>query len=464
MSKECQLVTKVVGAELWDAEFTSKDLGGLKALLSPQHQLALRQLDPRAGGRVTYEDNERGGCTPQVHFKHLDPDREYTVKESPSCSADKMTSNHLTETFAIEQYAESGFHIDYCGMQTLCEELEVYERAITKNYNTSNPLYKGRWQTTMAANMIVSVKDILEHVNDKAVSEIVGNIGMNPIYGTDVAQEIPLYDGTAGMGVTRYLYHEIDNIRRRLGYYGKLIILTGSDHLANFLKDVCLLACCSASGIDMSKVQAQNLEFYFDYDFADALGQDGFLIMLPNSMAFLNVDQFTNIKQTIGSSRIANTHMGHFAIHEPGIRRYDVGCERDTPNPVFRFDLRVIEQDCDGDTPAPKLTFIPSLTYDIWKRPENGGVTGIFRYKVRGYVPIEPAEYTVTFEADGGNPAPAQQENLKWDDKVTEPAAMTKAGHTFVGWFSDPAFNFPWDFESDGVRSNLTLYAQWEED
>jgi uncharacterized repeat protein (TIGR02543 family) len=44
---------------------------------------------------------------------------------------------------------------------------------------------------------------------------------------------------------------------------------------------------------------------------------------------------------------------------------------------------------------------------------------------------------------------------------VTEPAAMTKAGAVFTGWFADAGLTQLWDFR-DTVSSDMTLYAGWK--
>ena len=68
---------------------------------------------------------------------------------------------------------------------------------------------------------------------------------------------------------------------------------------------------------------------------------------------------------------------------------------------------------------------------------------------------------TVTFNADGGTPAPAQQ-TVDSGGKVTEPPAMTKAGYTFGGWFKESTFTNQWNFASDTVTQDITLYAKWD--
>jgi len=70
--------------------------------------------------------------------------------------------------------------------------------------------------------------------------------------------------------------------------------------------------------------------------------------------------------------------------------------------------------------------------------------------------------FTVTFDANGGMPEPVQQ-TIDDGGKVTEPTAMTKTGYTFGGWFREPSFTTQWNFASDTVSADITLYAKWSE-
>ena len=74
-----------------------------------------------------------------------------------------------------------------------------------------------------------------------------------------------------------------------------------------------------------------------------------------------------------------------------------------------------------------------------------------------------PATYTATFNAEGGNPAPASQTVF---DGVTmvQPAPPFLAGATFNGWFTAPGGGTQWNFATDGLTANTTLYAQYTYD
>ncbi|RJE85074.1 hypothetical protein D3P07_21110, partial [Paenibacillus sp. 1011MAR3C5] len=67
--------------------------------------------------------------------------------------------------------------------------------------------------------------------------------------------------------------------------------------------------------------------------------------------------------------------------------------------------------------------------------------------------------YTVSFQSNGGTAVAAQ--TIVYDDKVVLPANPSKAEHTFAGWYKDPGLSSPWNFSTDQVKGNMTLYAKW---
>ena len=66
---------------------------------------------------------------------------------------------------------------------------------------------------------------------------------------------------------------------------------------------------------------------------------------------------------------------------------------------------------------------------------------------------------TVTFDSKGGSGVNSQ--TIAKDGKVTKPTDPTKTGYTFGGWYKNEACTEPWNFDTDTVTENLTLYAKW---
>lgn len=70
------------------------------------------------------------------------------------------------------------------------------------------------------------------------------------------------------------------------------------------------------------------------------------------------------------------------------------------------------------------------------------------------------ASLTMTFDSNGGS-AVASIKDLSYNESITAPTAPTKNGYTFVGWYKDEALDQEWDFSSDTVTADTTLYAKW---
>ena len=71
--------------------------------------------------------------------------------------------------------------------------------------------------------------------------------------------------------------------------------------------------------------------------------------------------------------------------------------------------------------------------------------------------------YTVTFNANGHGTAPSAKSGIAAGGKVTVPANPTENGWTFGGWYKEQNCTTKWDFNTDTVTADITLYAKWTE-
>jgi len=70
-----------------------------------------------------------------------------------------------------------------------------------------------------------------------------------------------------------------------------------------------------------------------------------------------------------------------------------------------------------------------------------------------------PIEHSVTFESNGGDAVPPQ--SVAQGGKIIQPPAPTKTDQTFQGWFRESTLDTEWNFDTDTVSQDLTLYAKW---
>ena len=68
----------------------------------------------------------------------------------------------------------------------------------------------------------------------------------------------------------------------------------------------------------------------------------------------------------------------------------------------------------------------------------------------------------VTFNANGHGTAPEAQTVLN-GNKITEPTAPIEDGYTFGGWYKEAECTNKWNFETEVLNDDITLYAKWSE-
>ena len=116
-----------------------------------------------------------------------------------------------------------------------------------------------------------------------------------------------------------------------------------------------------------------------------------------------------------------------------------------------------------GSMPTATKT---GLRFDGWYTQAVGGVqitetTPIMQNYGMLYAQfVEVPTYSVTFDANGHGTAPNDQE-IEDGEKATEPTAPSEKGYTFGGWYKEDACTNAWNFASDVVTGETTLFAKW---
>ena len=71
----------------------------------------------------------------------------------------------------------------------------------------------------------------------------------------------------------------------------------------------------------------------------------------------------------------------------------------------------------------------------------------------------QEGDFLVTFDSQGGNSVGNQ--GASSGDKLLEPAAPTRDGYLFGGWYKEASCSNRWNFNTDTVTGARTLYALW---
>lgn len=74
---------------------------------------------------------------------------------------------------------------------------------------------------------------------------------------------------------------------------------------------------------------------------------------------------------------------------------------------------------------------------------------------------IVSEDCVVTFETNGGTPI--DPITVRYGETMQKPADPVKSGWHIAGWYKDIDLTEEWNFETDTVNSNMTLYAKWAE-
>ena len=86
------------------------------------------------------------------------------------------------------------------------------------------------------------------------------------------------------------------------------------------------------------------------------------------------------------------------------------------------------------------------------------------RYAVTHQIPftlLDTVKYTVIFDSMGGSSVSPLTDIAK-NSKISKPYSPTRSGFTFVSWCKDQACTQPWNFDTDVVTNNTTLFAKWD--
>nr|WP_311769248.1 InlB B-repeat-containing protein [Listeria seeligeri] len=116
-----------------------------------------------------------------------------------------------------------------------------------------------------------------------------------------------------------------------------------------------------------------------------------------------------------------------------------------------------------GSYTSPNITWnLPAYTDEVnYTFEQTGSIgNGPFYFTGTVYQPLEevPATYNVIFDIDGVQ----NSEEVVVDALLEEPAAPTKEGYTFTGWYDAKTGGEKWDFTTDKMPAkDITLYAQF---
>ncbi|MDE7476514.1 MAG: InlB B-repeat-containing protein [Lachnospiraceae bacterium] len=134
----------------------------------------------------------------------------------------------------------------------------------------------------------------------------------------------------------------------------------------------------------------------------------------------------------------------------------------------YKFDTAGL---LEGDTLITNPTLSCNITdtaatgeYDITVAGADAGMNYDITYKNGTLTVSETGEsaayYTVTFNMSGHG-SDITNTGIKEGSLLEKPQDPQVEGYTFTGWYKDQSCTSKWDFATDTVQSDMTLYAGW---
>jgi uncharacterized repeat protein (TIGR02543 family) len=136
---------------------------------------------------------------------------------------------------------------------------------------------------------------------------------------------------------------------------------------------------------------------------------------------------------------------------------YTVSFNSNGGSPVSNQTVEYGSQASEPDQPTKE-----DLVFGGWYRDSNLQTVYDFAAPITANLTLYAKwlrGYMVSFDSNGGSAVADQKVNE--GDKAAAPAAPTKEGFVFSGWYSDSDLTSAYDFEANVVTRSFPLYAKW---
>jgi len=202
---------------------------------------------------------------------------------------------------------------------------------------------------------------------------------------------------------------------------------------------------------------------------------EGSTVTLPNRDGF-NMSKFSfGGWNTEADGTGTNHKAGSFYLPGASVILY---AEWNTAYTVM-FDINGGE----GDTPPEQTVVVDAEmtlpdgaglskanhTFEGWNRNALGTGTNyaadsshVFNADLTLYANWKGIPYTVSFITTGpGTPPSHGPVTVVYDNTVPKPPVLSNPGYGIEGWYTEGSFTTKWNFETDTVKGDMTLYAKW---
>lgn len=139
---------------------------------------------------------------------------------------------------------------------------------------------------------------------------------------------------------------------------------------------------------------------------------------------------------------------------------YDFVFLNEDSSELYRQNVTV-----NGKATPPTAPTKRGYTFDGWYTSVIGGekITDFTITSQTGerkaYARFAINTYSANFESSGGSSVVSK--TATFSSKISKPTDPTRSGYNFAGWYKERSLSNAWNFNSDVLEENITLYAKW---
>lgn len=308
----------------------------------------------------------------------------------------------------------------------LCGEAVNLDDLAVTYYATDGTVRKVTDYTTNVGALDISVPGKKKLV--VTYDELTAEVELNFTY--------EIKSGTTTITVPDMVYTSVSRmpvptVRMTVG--GKNVVLAyGRDFKTTYANNV-------NAGENTAKITVTGINNYSGTISADFTIRKAALTIRPLDMTLAVGDSLPESSDF--AYRVTGLYVGDALLKEPSF--VCDATQEDMSTAGKRFEIRYVPDSADAGS-----------NYEI------GGMPGMLT------ISQERVSYTVTFDYAGhktedGTSTEKVLSYIKSGSLITEPEKPVDNGYVFAGWYKDRACTKAWNFDTDTVQEDLTLYACW---
>ncbi|WP_338540855.1 leucine-rich repeat protein [Paenibacillus tundrae] len=357
----------------------------------------------------------------------------------------------------------------------------------------SSAFHSNNLTSVTIPNSITSISDRVfasNNIVDLVIPDSVTSIG-DYAFSSNNLSNVTLSNNVTFIGSGAFFYNNLTSINLP----NNLTSLSESVFLSNKLTNIIIPD--SVTSIGDAAFQSNELISVTIPDSVTTIGEGAFAsnklvnVSIPNSVTSIETDAFSNNKlvsltipngvTSIASSVFSNneltsitlpnnlTQIGYGTFYQNKLSNVTIPASVTSIGPDAFASNSLNTITFEGNLPSLDASVVasqtkPNYTFENWYSDETLQAAWDFTNSIDPnttlYSKYISDKLTVSFNSNGGSHV-ADLADINYDTTITAPVAPTRSGYVFGGWYVDQALTTNWNFDTDKVTENKTLFAKW---